>query len=135
MLNIVYRLAPFYTAVIAYLSLADNAAPAIAITNIDKVYHATAYFLMAVLWYLFFYARFLKSHAGFSFELSTILGNWEKTIAIGAGVVSLIAGAFLELGQGFISANRSMDILDMIANSCGIILALVGLWFLSKKIR
>ena len=135
MLNIVYRLAPFYTAVIAYLSLADNAAPAIAITNIDKAYHAIAYFLMAVLWYLFFYARFLKSHAGFSFELSTILGNWERTIAIGAGTVSLIAGAFLELGQGYISANRSMDMLDMIANSCGIILALVVLWFVSKKIR
>lgn len=134
MLNVTARLAPFYTAVIAYLSLSDSKVPAVDINNIDKLYHSVAYFVMAVLWYLFFYIRFLKNFPDLKFTLWSVLKQWEKTVALGAGIISFLAGAFFELGQGYIAVNRTMDLYDMIANTCGIIIALIVLWLFAKKI-
>jgi len=130
-----YRLAPVYTAFIAYMSLGNNRAPSIAVENIDKVYHAAAYFIMSLLWYLFFYERFLKRHPDFKYTLVTILAGWNKTVALGAAAITFIAGTILELGQGFFSVNRSMDFYDILANTCGIIVANLFLWVLSKKIK
>jgi VanZ family protein len=117
------------------MSLADNKVPTIAFQHIDKVYHVTAYFIMSVLWYIFFYGRFLKRHPNYRFNLVTILAGWQKTVALGAAAISFVTGALLELGQGFFSVNRNMDTFDMLANIFGIIVANLFLWIFSEKIK
>ena len=131
MQKLIYWLAPFYTFCIAIGSLTDSKIPKVDINNIDKVYHTVAYFIMMVVWYVFFYHRFFERQLNFKYNLITIFSEWSKTIAIGAAVISTVIGGSIELGQGFISQNRSMDIYDFIANTSGIIIAVFVLWILS----
>ncbi|WP_041495800.1 VanZ family protein [Nonlabens marinus] len=124
MQKLLYWLAPFYTLLVAYGSLADSPPlPNIQLTNIDKVYHALGYMVMFFLWYLFFYHRFLEKQTHFEYSLRTILSSWSSTIAIAAAFFSLIIGGLIELGQGYFSEYRSMDVYDMMANTVGIIIA------------
>lgn len=109
--------------------------PSVSIDNIDKVYHAIAYLIMTVSWYVFFYARFLSKQSFSSFNLKTILSNWSRTIAIGASVFSLIVGILIELGQEYVSMNRTMDAMDVLANFAGIILAVIVLMLLDKTLQ
>jgi VanZ family protein len=102
-------------------------APQIQVSNIDKVYHATAYFIMTVLWYLFYYQRYLNKQTGQSFSWATIMSNWSRPIAIGAGIFCFLVGILVEFGQGFIAINRTMDFFDVLANLTGIIIALLVL--------
>lgn len=124
--------APLFTVVITVASMIANPAPPVNINNVDKIYHATAYFIMAILWYIFFYSRFLGKQTLLNFGLKTILKNWSRTVAIGAGSLSLIIGVLIEIGQEYISVNRTMDILDVLANLAGIIIAMFVLMFIDK---
>ncbi|MEN8816341.1 MAG: hypothetical protein ABF274_05645 [Nonlabens sp.] len=133
--KLLYWFAPLYTAVIAAGSLMDNAVPSVSIDNIDKVYHAIAYLIMTISWYVFFYARFLSKQSFSSFNLKTILSNWSRTIAIGASVFSLIVGILIEIGQEYVSMNRTMDAMDVLANFAGIILAVIILMILDKLLQ
>ncbi|PRP67998.1 VanZ family protein [Nonlabens agnitus] len=125
MQKLLYWIAPFYTALIAYGSLSSSTVPSIDVENIDKAYHAGAYFLMMVVWYLFFYHRYLERQVHFEYNLGMILSQWSRTIAVAASIFSLVIGGLLELGQGFISQNRTMDGYDMLANGTGIIIAVL----------
>jgi VanZ family protein len=133
--KLLYWFAPLYTALIAVGSLMDNAVPSVSIDNIDKVYHAIAYLIMTIAWYIFFYARFLSKQSLIAFNLRTILENWSRTIAIGASVFSLIVGILIEFGQEYISMNRTMDVMDVLANFAGIILATITLMILDKSLQ
>ena len=82
-------------------------------------------------WYLFFYHRYLERQIHFEYNLSLIFSQWSKTIGIAAAIFSLVIGGLLELGQGFISENRTMDAFDMMANGTGIIIAVFTLWLIS----
>jgi VanZ family protein len=124
MQKIPYWTAPLYTVVIVIASLLNNAVPSVNINHVDKIYHAGAYFIMALVWYFFFYASFLSKQNLTSFVIKTILKNWSHTIAIGASVFSLVIGICIELGQEYISINRMMDFRDVLANIAGIILAI-----------
>ena len=116
---------------IAYGSLTDSKIPSVDVQNIDKLYHATAYFIMTVLWYIFFYHRFLERQLHFKYNLIlTIIHNGPELLAIAAAIFSLVIGGLIELGQGFISQNRTMDVYDMVANATGIIIALIVLWLI-----
>lgn len=115
------------------MSLSSNKAPAVSLQHVDKLYHLLAYFLMAVLWYLFFYKEHLKTQHLHSFSIKSLLHSWSKKAGVTAALVSFSLGVVLELGQGYISTNRSMDLLDVVANSCGIILAIVVLVLSSQK--
>ncbi|WP_405378900.1 VanZ family protein [Nonlabens sp. Asnod3-A02] len=133
MKKVIYWLAaPLFTVFITVASMIANPAPPVNIDNVDKIYHATAYFIMAILWYIFFYSRFLGKQSLLSFGLKTILKNWSRPIAIGAGALSLIIGVLIELGQEFISVNRTMDIMDVLANFAGIIIAMLFLMIIDK---
>lgn len=135
MTKLLYWTAPFYTAVIVIGSLVDNAVPSVSINNIDKLYHAVAYLIMNVLWYIFFYSRFLNRQGLINFSLSTILKSFSRPVIIGSSILSLIIGIIVELGQEFISLNRTMDIMDVIANLTGIILAVFLLWVMSNSLK
>ena len=133
MKKVLYWLAaPFFTVIITVASMIANPAPPVNIDNVDKIYHATAYFIMAILWYIFFYSRFLGRQSLLSYGLKTMLKNWSRTIALGASALSLIIGVLIELGQEFISVNRTMDIMDVLANFAGIIIAMLFLIIIDK---
>ncbi|WP_304015597.1 hypothetical protein [Nonlabens dokdonensis] len=135
MTKLLYWTAPFYTAVIVIGSLVDNAVPSVSINNIDKLYHAVAYLIMNVLWYIFFYSRFLNRQGLINFSLSTILKSFSRPVIIGSSILSLIIGIIVELGQEFISLNRTMDIMDVIANLTGIIFAVFLLWVMNNSLK
>lgn len=128
-----YWLAPLYTGLIIYFSIGNSPAPPVHISNIDKIYHAGAYFIMALLWYFFFYSRFLTQQSHFKFTWRDIAASWSRTIAIAAAVLSFIVGVLVEFAQEYISVNRTMDIMDAVANTSGIIIAVILLWFISTR--
>ncbi len=128
-------LAPLYTAFITFMSLGNNRVPHIEVSHIDKVYHATAYIVMFLLWYLFFNKNDVVAQAPALKSRLVPLLQWNRMAVVHAALTSLIIGALLELGQGFISQNRTMDVLDMVANSFGIIVAILMLWIFSEKFR
>ncbi len=133
MQKLFYWLAPIYTLLVAYGSLADRPPlPDIELTYIDKVYHGIGYLLMFVLWYIFFYHRFLEKQTHFQYTLKTIFTSWSSTIAIAAALFSLTIGGLIELAQGYFSEYRSMDLYDMLANMVGIIIAVVLVYSVSK---
>lgn len=131
MQKLIYWIAPIYTMLIAYGSLSSSKIPQVNIDHIDKVYHCIAYLLMTILWYMFFYHRFLERQIHFDYNVKLILSQWSSTIVIAAALFSLVIGGLLELGQGFISQNRSMDAFDLLANTAGIIIAVLILKLLS----
>jgi VanZ family protein len=136
MRKLLYWLAPFYTLLIAYGSLIDRPPlTGISIANIDKVYHGLAYMGMMFFWYLFFYHRFLEKQVHFNYNLRTIITGWSSTIAIAAALFSMIIGGLMELGQGFYTTNRTMDALDMLANTTGIIIATFILWIAPRFLK
>ncbi len=122
--KLLYWAAPIYTLLVAYGSLMDQKIPTVPVEHIDKWYHGAAYLMMTVLWYLFFYHRFLERQVHFEYNVKTILSEWSRTIVIAAAAFSLIIGGLIELGQGFVATNRSMDAYDLLANGAGIIIAI-----------
>lgn len=133
MARLFYWLAPIYTSLIIYLSIGDSPAPPVDIGHIDKIYHSSAYFIMALLWYFFFYSRFLQQQTHVTFKWKDIVKSWSSTIAIAASILSFIVGVLVELAQEYISVNRTMDFYDAVANTTGIIFAILVLWIISKR--
>lgn len=70
-----------------------------------------------------------------TFHLKTMLQSWSKVIAIAAAVLCFVIGILVELGQEYISVNRTMDIFDALANTSGIIIAMLTLYLIGKKIN
>ena len=99
---------------IAYLSLIKtNNFPKIAISNIDKLYHIIAYFSLTFSWMLV-----LKK------------SRYKYKVLI----VSLLYGIFIEVLQMTITVNRKGELFDFLANSLGVLLALLIFnLFLKKK--
>ncbi len=133
MAKLFYWIAPVYTALIIYFSISDSPAPPVDISNIDKLYHCGAYFIMGLLWYFFFYSRFLTQQSHFKFTWKDMVAAWSRTIAIAAAIFSFLIGVLIEIAQEYIAANRTMDIMDAVANTIGIILAVTFIWLLSKR--
>ncbi|WOI22069.1 VanZ family protein [Nonlabens ulvanivorans] len=133
MAKLFYWIAPVYTGLIIYFSISDSPAPSVNINNIDKLYHGGAYFIMALLWYFFFYSRFLTQQSRFKFTWKDMVTAWSRTIAIAAAVFSFLIGVIVEFAQEYIAVNRTMDFIDAVANTIGIILAITLIWLLSKR--
>ncbi|AZQ42903.1 VanZ family protein [Nonlabens ponticola] len=134
-MKILYWVAPFYTLLVCYGSLSDSApikeAP---FQHFDKVLHFTAYAIMFVCWYLFFYHRFLERQPDYKYDLHTILSDWSRVIAIAAIVFSFVIGALIEFAQALWSNNRQMDPLDAVANLAGIVIAALVMHLISRFI-
>ncbi|MFT6799702.1 MAG: VanZ family protein [Nonlabens sp.] len=130
--RLIYWLAPLYTAAIVIASLIKNPAPPINVTNVDKIYHVVAYLIMALVWYFYFYTRYLSKQSVSAIRVTTILKHWSRTIAIGSAVFSLLVGVLVEFGQEYIAVNRTMEFMDVLANIAGIILASLLLLIFDK---
>ena len=83
------------------------------VKNIDKFLHFTAYFTLTLSWLFAFY-KSLKLHL--------------KGIVI--VIILFIYGIIIEVLQGVLTTYRQADLLDIVANSIGIVTA----WVIFNKI-
>lgn len=86
----------------------------IEVANIDKGYHSFAYFILTITWLLAFYKKPQKKYI----------------IAISC----IIFGIIIEILQTSLTVYRTGDYLDVLANSLGVLLALVTFSLFFKKI-
>jgi VanZ family protein len=108
----------------AYLCLANfKSLPKIGIGGADKYVHVTLYFVFTTLW-----SCHLKTRH--SIGMVSLI----KVV-----VISIIYGSLIEMAQGAFTTTREPDILDVLANTLGSLIAvvviLVALQFSSKKIK
>ena len=87
------------------------------ITLGDKIFHAVTYMILSFLWYHTFYHHFNKSKA--------------KALLY-AMLLSIIFGIIIEILQGTITAYRSSDINDVLANTIGVLLMSVVIGMKNK---
>ena len=87
----------------------------IKISNIDKLYHSFAYFTLALSWLITYYKKPRK-----------------KYLIV---ICCIIFGIIIEVLQGTLTIYRTGDYLDVLANSFGVLLALLVFnLFFQKKI-
>ncbi len=82
--------------------------------NSDKIIHATAYFFFCLFWFLYLYWVGMRNR-----KFKTVL-----TIAVGW---SLFVGMVIEICQLEFTTYRTGDFLDMLANTTGVVLAVLVL--------
>lgn len=99
-----------YTGVITYLSLVNLSDTSVSTWGLsDKVLHAGAYFGMALVWLMFY-----------------VMNYQPKTFLRKILVVCLLVaffGIIVEVLQKELTTYRELDVLDMLANTAGVILA------------
>ena len=95
--------------------------PAVPVRSADKLVHALFHFVFTALWFLYFRAR---SQKGDSFR-----------IAFGIIVMSAIFGAGIELAQELLTVTRTADLLDLVANLCGSLLAAFAMTVYDSIVR
>lgn len=104
-----YLIAIIATIILTYLSLSSLSELNVQIDVSDKILHGVAYLGLTILW-LF---AVKKSHGS------------SKVKAI-VGLILVIFGIIIEVLQSTMPLNRHGDFLDVIANSLGVLLALVS---------
>ncbi len=125
--------APLLTMVVIYGSLTANPeVPIVFEDHTDKVYHCTAYFLLMISWFLFFKNRYLATQFSAKRMLWADLFSFERSIIIGAATLCFIIGSIIELAQGYLVKNRSMEWDDVLANTVGILFATCVLFLFDK---
>ena len=86
-------------------------------SNSDKVFHALAYSIFTVLWFITFYYK----------------TNLKKTKALSLSVLfAIIFGILIEVLQGVLTQSRQMELNDVIANTIGAIIAAIVILSLKK---
>ena len=108
-----------YSAALALVCLVPlNGVIKVNITLGDKIFHAVTYMILSFLWYLTFYYNL----------------NSSKTKALlYAMLVSITFGIIIEILQGTVTAYRSADINDVIANTIGVLIMSVVIVIKNKS--
>ena len=109
-----------WTIIIAVLCLESSSdLPSVKVIGIDKIVHVTFHFVFVNLWYLFFVNNnFMKNYS----NLVT------KTFFLSLGY-----GILIEIAQQLFTKTRQADILDVLANIIGAILAVILIKILSQR--
>lgn len=118
--NLYKFLAVAYAALIFILSASPSISPPPGFVLEDKIYHFIEYGIFSFLLFLAFFTsgkEFLKKHV---FLLSVLIGT--------------AYGLSDEIHQKFVPG-RSSEFLDFVADSLGIVLVQIGIWFYLKKKR
>jgi VanZ family protein len=106
---IVYSLA---LAIVSLVKL-DNI-PDVGVSYGDKIFHFLAYCILTFLWFnVFFNAFKLKKRRAIYFSI----------------VLSIIFGIIIEILQETITVSRALDAYDVLANTIGVLIASLVLWF------
>ncbi len=112
------RLAIVITIAITVLSLIRvGELPVPKISNIDKLEHMFSYLVLTFLWLL-------------------ALGK-TKTARLLIIIICIIYGITIEILQGLLTNYRSAELLDVVANTLGILLAILIFWlfFVKNKVK
>jgi len=108
-------LAIFWTAIVTYFCLTSfNELPQISVDNFDKLGHITFHFGITFLWFLVFKFKVL---------------NENKKALRKAFLFSFFYGITIEIFQDQFTATRSGDVMDVLANTLGSILAIIFIMF------
>lgn len=109
----------FWTGVILFFCLVNsNKLKQVTVPNFDKVVHVFFHFVFTALWFLFFKKK--------------LEGENSSRPLIVSIVLSFVFGIIIELLQQFFTTSRSGDILDVLANLFGAVLAVVSIVLLNK---
>ena len=87
-------------------------------TQIDKLYHFAAYFVLAFSWLL---------------SLVNERFNLEKVLWTATGII--LFGIILEVFQKYMTDYRTLDYADALANSAGVLVAVLFFSFFFEKIQ
>lgn len=105
--------AVIYSATLAFMSLIKlKNVPDMGVDYGDKIFHFLAYSILTFLWFsaFMYHFRFKKNKA-----------------IIYAAILSIIFGIIIEVLQGTLTAYRSLDVYDILANTSGVILVVLVL--------
>ena len=109
-----------WTITIAVLCLESSSdLPSVKVIGIDKIVHVTFHFVFVNLWYLFFVNN------NFTKNMNNLI---TKTFFL-----SLTYGVLIEIAQQLFTKTRQADILDVLANITGAILAVILIKILSQR--
>lgn len=78
------------------------------ISNSDKIIHLIAYLVLTFNWLL---------------ALKKVLNNRKKVILVGLAII--FYGIIIEALQGLLTTHRQADFIDVLANSIGVIIAVI----------
>ena len=122
--KLVLILALLYTGTITYFSLiVMNFKVSVGgFDPTDKMLHAGAYLFLVLFWNVFL----IFSKDNFARYKSNLL--W-------VGLGSFLFGMLIEVLQGALTSYRTPDWWDIVANSTGVILAVIIFWFLAPNIE
>ena len=109
----IFIIALIISITIVFLSLLQLPSSKINIINIDKAYHSIAYFALGITWLFAYYKK------------------PEKKYFI--VICCIIFGIIIEVLQNSLTSYRTGDYVDAIANSCGVLLALLIFNLFVKK--
>lgn len=108
-----------YTGVLTYLSLINLADTSVGKLGVsDKLMHLGAYFALAIMWLLFM--LFNAENERFAKNIIVVCG------------ACIIFGTFIEVLQHMLTEYRQLDLLDVLANSIGAIVAGALVWLLKE---
>lgn len=100
-----------YSILLTYASLASlKNLPEVSISFADKIFHFSAYFVLAILWYIAFI---------YTFSLK------KKKAIIYAVIISVTFGIVIEVLQHTLTDYRALDVYDIFANTLGVLIAIL----------
>ena len=106
------------TLFIGFLSLKELDFKPIQLSYIDKIYHAIAYFVLALTWLLSY--RNLKQKSSVKYVIA---------------FACVVYGTVIEVLQASLTTYRTASFLDVVANTVGVFVALIIINTVSKKIN
>ena len=110
-----------WTGIVVFLCLVgSNEIPVVQVSNIDKIVHSIFYFVFNSLWFLFFKKQFSNS-------------NISKALVV-SFLLSVLFGIGIEIMQVFFTTTRQGDVMDVLANTSGAVLAVIAILLYRKAI-
>jgi VanZ family protein len=102
--------------VIFFCLVQSSAIPVVQIANLDKIVHAFFHFVFSALWFLFFEKQLKYTNL------------WKPLLM--SFLLSFSFGIGIEIAQGLFTTSRKGDLLDILANTAGAMLAvcMIGLY-------
>lgn len=116
-------LAILYSLGILYVSLMrTDGLPKVNFNQIDKVFHFVAYLGLTKLWYLYYISCNLKN------------GLKKKSFLI-IGLLAIAFGILIEIFQDVMTSYRTIDSLDVLANTLGVFTAYILALMLRLRVQ
>ena len=116
---ILFLIALFWAGVIAYFCLKNSSdLPIVNIPNVDKCIHTFFHFVFTFVWFLFF-----RKQLKFKYDLKPLLLSL---------LFSLVFGLIIEILQESFTTTRHADLIDVLANFTGAILAVFSVLICKK---